>query len=82
MNKIKIASRLLSARIEVDPRTFYESGLFLTTQGCSHGGGGVKGQQSAHLDSKKIAKTQEKEGENKENMGKSGRFFHFASPDR
>ena len=44
--------------------------------------GGVKGQQSAHLDSKKIAKTQEKEGENQEKMGKLGRFFHFAPPDR
>ena len=59
-------------------------------QGRSHCG--VKGGQSAPLDSEKFAKNQEKEGENQERReieGKnqekkenSGRFFYFAPPDR
>ena len=53
--------------------------------------GGVKGV-GAPLDSKKFAKSQEKEGENQEEAGKrgknqekekkSGRFFHYTPPDR
>ena len=53
---------------------------------------GGQGGQSATLDSEKIAKNWEKEGQNQENTGKEGknqekeeklgRFFHFAPPDR
>ena len=51
-----------------------------------------QGGQSSPLDTKKLAKNWEKEGENQEkvakerkklgNEEKSGRFFHSASPDR
>ena len=50
------------------------------------------GGQSAPLDSEKFTKNRKKEGENQEKAGKrgkiwkkeekSGRFFHFAPPDR
>ena len=54
---------------------------------------GHQGGQSATPDGEKFAKNQEKEGKNQENRGKkrgkigkkmqkSGRFFHFAPPDR
>ena len=56
---------------------------------------GVKGGQSTPLDGEKFTKNWEKEGENQEKAGtrgkkskkkkkkeKSGRFFHFAPPDR
>ena len=50
--------------------------------------GGQVGQ-SATSDSEKFAKNREKEGKNREKRGKigkkrqnSGRFFHFAPPDR
>ena len=42
---------------------------------------GVKGTECP-LDSEKFAKNKEKEGENQEKKEKSGRFFHFAPPDR
>ena len=63
----------------------------MTSSGIATGGARVGGQ-SATPDSKKFAKNREKEGENQEKSGKerkigkkrqkSGRFFHFAPPDR
>ena len=51
--------------------------------------GGSRGGQSATLDSEKFAKNREKRGKNWEKRGKigknrqkSGRFCHFAPPDR
>ena len=50
---------------------------------------GVKKGQSATPDSENFANNREKEGKNRERRGKigtkkqkSGRFFHFAPPDR
>ena len=54
-----------------------------------HSHWGVKGGQSASPDSEKIAKNLEggkiggkKKRKNREEKQKSGRFFHFAPPDR